>query len=166
MILEKMRFCFWKLELGFWSYGLISLLGPIGPNIVSRSQNPRSRIFWDNIILLHSSRDSWESEVLFEKIGARVLEQWLDKSFPKGFGPKLLKLVFRPDPKCQTFGIWKFFHAKLHKILHQISSFFPILGHFWQSSECLFPVYSSTIFFWVSFQIGKFKKDCFWSTKI
>ena len=28
MILEKMRSCLWKLQLGFWTYGLIHFLGP------------------------------------------------------------------------------------------------------------------------------------------
>ena len=42
MILEGMRCCLRKLELGFWTYVLICLLGPIGPNVVSRSQTPRS----------------------------------------------------------------------------------------------------------------------------
>ena len=37
-------------------------------------------IFWDFIILLDWSHDSWKSEVLFVKIGARVLALWLDTS--------------------------------------------------------------------------------------
>ena len=45
MILEKMRPCLWKLQLGFWTYGLIRLLGPSGPNVVSGSQTPRLRNF-------------------------------------------------------------------------------------------------------------------------
>ena len=28
IILEKMRSCLWKLQLGFWTYGLIHFLGP------------------------------------------------------------------------------------------------------------------------------------------
>ena len=46
-------------------------------------------IFQDFIILLDSSHNSWKNEVLFVKIGARVLELWFDKSFEKSFGPKL-----------------------------------------------------------------------------
>ena len=34
----------------------------------------RQEIFWDFIILLDSSYDSWENQVLFVKIGARVLD--------------------------------------------------------------------------------------------
>ena len=42
MILEKMRSCLLILEPGFWTYGWACLVGPIGPNVVSRSQAPRS----------------------------------------------------------------------------------------------------------------------------
>ena len=45
MILEKMTSCLWKLEPGFWIYGWIRLLGASGPNVVSRTQVPRSRHF-------------------------------------------------------------------------------------------------------------------------
>ena len=45
MTLEKMRPCLWKLYLLFWTYGLIRLLGPSGPNVVSRLQTLRSRYF-------------------------------------------------------------------------------------------------------------------------
>ena len=38
MIIEKMKSCLWKLQLGFWSYGLIRLLSPSGANVVSRPQ--------------------------------------------------------------------------------------------------------------------------------
>ena len=58
MILEKMRSCFSKLELAFWTYGLIHLLGPIDPNVVSRPQTQTQNIFSDFIILLDSSHDS------------------------------------------------------------------------------------------------------------
>ena len=37
--------CLWKLEPGFWPCGWICLLGPSGPNVVSRPQAPRSRHF-------------------------------------------------------------------------------------------------------------------------
>ena len=45
-ILDKMRSdCLWKLELRLWTDGLICLLGPSGPNVVSRHQTQRSRSF-------------------------------------------------------------------------------------------------------------------------
>ena len=53
---------------------------------------PRSQgqdIFWDFMVLLDSSHDSWKNEVLFVKIEARALDQWLDKSYARGFEPKL-----------------------------------------------------------------------------
>ena len=34
-ILDRMRWCLWKLELVLWVYGLVSLLDPSGPNLVS-----------------------------------------------------------------------------------------------------------------------------------
>ena len=40
-----MRSCLWKLEPGFWNYGWVRLLGPNGPNVLSRSQAPSSIIF-------------------------------------------------------------------------------------------------------------------------
>ena len=46
MILEKMRYCLWKLEPGFSTYDWTCLLCPSGPNVVSRPQALRSRIFW------------------------------------------------------------------------------------------------------------------------
>ena len=64
------------------------------------------------------------------------MDWWLDTSF----GPKLPWTSFyASDPKCYSFVIQKFFYVKLHKIFHKTRSYFQILGHFWQSSECLFP---------------------------
>ena len=45
MILDKMRSCMWKLVVGFRSYGLIHLLDPSGPKVVSRLQTPKSKNF-------------------------------------------------------------------------------------------------------------------------
>ena len=100
MIMEKMKSCLWKLQLGFWSYGLIRLLSPSGTNVVSWPQTPRSNFFWDFMILLDSSHDSRENEVLFVKVIAIVLDIWLDTSF----GPKWPKCSFWvPDPKVKKF---------------------------------------------------------------
>ena len=90
MILEKMRSCLQKLEPGFWTYDLIRFLGPIGTNVVSKPQTPRSKSFLNFIILLDLSLDSGENETLFVKIGARVLDLWLDTSS----GPKWPKVSF------------------------------------------------------------------------
>ena len=63
-----MRPCLSKSELGILNYDLIRLLGPSGPNVVSRPETLRSMNFLDFIILLESSYDSGENEVLFVKI--------------------------------------------------------------------------------------------------
>ena len=89
MILDKMRSCMWKLMVGFRSYGLIRLLGPSGPNVVSRPQIPKSGNFWDIMILMDSFYDSGKNEVLFVKIGAMVLNLQLDTCFDKCFWSKL-----------------------------------------------------------------------------
>ena len=79
MILEKMRSCLWKLQLGFRTYGLIHFLGPSGPNVVLGPKPQGQEIFWDLMILLDSSHDSWENEeVMFVKIAARVPHLWFD----------------------------------------------------------------------------------------
>ena len=80
MILVKMHRCVGKLEQGLYTYYQIHLLGPYDPNVVSRPQNPRSGNFWDFIILL-ICYNSEENEALFVKIGARILDLWLDTSF-------------------------------------------------------------------------------------
>ena len=40
---DKMKPCLSKLEVGFSAYGLVSLLGPIGPKVVLRPQAPGLR---------------------------------------------------------------------------------------------------------------------------
>ena len=71
--------CLWKLEPGFWPCGWICLLGPSGPNVVSRPQAPRSRHFLrfhDFIGFTSWLLRKWGP--VFLKIGARVLDLWLD----------------------------------------------------------------------------------------
>ena len=110
-------------------------LDPSGPNVLSNSQTQDQRIFWDFIILLDSSY-SGENEFQFVKIGARVPYFCLICLL----SPNCPKLVFRPETQNVTaLGSIFFFHVKLPKILHGTSPYFQILGHFWQSYECLFP---------------------------
>ena len=110
MILEKMRSYLWKLELGFWTYSLMCFLGPSGPNVVFWPQTPKSWNFLTYHILLESFYHSGENEVLSMKIGARVLDLWLDKSLAKSFWPKLpWTSILAPDPKCHSFEIQIFF---------------------------------------------------------
>ena len=40
-ILDKMKSCLWKLILRLRSYGLIRLLGPSNPNVISRPKTPK-----------------------------------------------------------------------------------------------------------------------------
>ena len=70
-----MRSCLKKLNQGFWIYGLICILGPSGPDVVSRPQRPQGQdIFQHFMTLLNlSTYDPDENEVLFVKIGAMVL---------------------------------------------------------------------------------------------
>ena len=72
MILEIGSSFFWKLELGFWNYTFINLLGPmwLKSSLLDPSHWDHA-IFWDFIILLDSSYDSGDNDVLFVKIGAR-----------------------------------------------------------------------------------------------
>ena len=57
-----------------------SLLGQSRRGAVSRVQTPTSINFLRFMIVLNSSHDFWENEVLFVKIGARLLDSWLDTS--------------------------------------------------------------------------------------
>ena len=120
MILEKMKSCLSKVQLEFWAYGLIRLLGPGGPNIVSGPQTPRSNFFfWDFMISLDSFQDSWENEVLFMKSAARVLDVWLDKLC----GPKWLKCSFwAPDSKVKIFFEISWFYWIHFMILEKMRS--------------------------------------------
>lgn len=45
MILNKIRSYLWKLHLGFWIYGLLSLLGSTDPKLAFRSQAPNIDFF-------------------------------------------------------------------------------------------------------------------------
>ena len=63
-------------------------------------KGPRAQgqdIFCDFIILLESSYDSGENEVLFVKVGAKVPKLWLDTSGPKW--PKFSLQVTDPKGK-------------------------------------------------------------------
>ena len=103
MVLEKMRSCLWKLQLGFWTYGLIRFLGPSGPNVVLGPKPQDQELFWDFLILLSLSNDSWENEALFVKIAARILDLW----FNTFSGPKWPKCSFWVlNPRSRHF--WDF----------------------------------------------------------
>ena len=78
MILDNMRPCLWKLELGLWTSGLLFQLGPSSPNVVSQPQTSRSKHFLRFTISLDSFHDSWGNQALFMKIEDWVLDLWLD----------------------------------------------------------------------------------------
>ena len=115
--------------------------------------------------------------MIFEKMASCLwklelgfLTNSLISPLPNALAPNCSKLVFSPRPKMSCV-IWKNFHVELHKILHQISSYFQIFGHFWQSCACLFQKIAknlSKILFFVLFQICKFplslalKRPSFW----
>ena len=195
MIMEKMRAYLWKLQTVFWTYGLIRLLDPGGPNAVSGSQTPRSRNFLrfhDFIGFISWFLRKWwpvcencsygSGHMAWYVFWTQVAQIQFPGPRPQGhkiFWDFMILLdlshnswVLVLDPRRQSFGIWFFFHVKFHKILHQISPYFQILGHFWQSNECLFPEISKKPFFLVPFQVCKFplksclKKPAFLSTKI
>ena len=79
-----------------------------------------------------------------------------------------------PRPQTSEFRDLKIFHIKIHKILHQICTYFQILDPFWQSYQCLFPENCKNTLqessFWCHFRYVRSlqvfpKNPIFWSTK-
>ena len=78
----------WKIEVLFVKIGVRVLdlwldtsSWPKWPKCSFYAPEPQDQeFFWDFIIVLDSSRDSWENEVLFVKIGTRDMDLWLDTS--------------------------------------------------------------------------------------
>ena len=90
IILEKVRSCLWILEPGFWTCGWICLLGPSGPNLVSRPHAPRSRHFlkfYNFIGFMSSFLKKWGPVCEY---WSQVLDLWVDMSS----GPKWPKFSF------------------------------------------------------------------------
>ena len=103
MILQKMWSCLWKLEPGFWTYGWIRLLGPSGPNVVSRPQAHGQENFWDFMILLDSYHVSWENESCLWKLEPGFwLCGWICL-----LGPSGPNVVSRPQAQGQEI-FWDF----------------------------------------------------------
>ena len=74
--------------------------------------------------------------MIFEKMASCLgklelgfLTNGLISPLPNALAPNCSKLVFSPRPKMSCV-IRKIFHVELHKILHQISSYFQIFGDF------------------------------------
>ena len=111
-----MSICLLKLEVGFWTYGFVNLLGLIGPKLVFRPLVPNELyvlIFRYNILFSLKSCINWG---LVAKIGYRSLDLWLCKSFCPNW-PKTSS--YAPDHK--GYFSCKIFPVKLHKILHKLS---------------------------------------------
>ena len=101
MILDKMRSCMLKLLTGFRSYGLIHLLGPSAPNIVSRPQTPKGQDF----LRFH---DFIESKLWFWIKWGPVCEKLMVGFWSYGLicllGPSGPNVVSRPQtPKSKYF---------------------------------------------------------------
>ena len=63
--MKKWESCLWKVELHFWTNSWIRLPGPSGPNVVSRSQAPRSinflrfKIIYQIYLTILEKMSSW-----------------------------------------------------------------------------------------------------------
>ena len=112
---KKWGLFLWKLEPGFWTYGRICLLGPSGPNIVSRPQTPKANFFfevswfyWICLMIPEKMRSClWELEPGFWTYGRIRL---LGSSGPNVFPKKLEKII-------QKFSFWCHFGYILHTSL-------------------------------------------------
>ena len=103
--------CLSQLQLWFWSYGLIRLLGPSGPDVVSGSQTPRSK-WW-----------------LVCEVGATVMDVWLTTSS----GPKWPKCSFQvPDTNVKKyFDISWFYWIHLMILEKMMSCLWKLHVWFW-----------------------------------
>ena len=98
----------------------------------------------------------------FWKLKLRFSSNGLISPLQRTLGPNCPKLVFRPQTlnvRALWAGVWNFYHVKLYNTVHKISPCLQILGHFWQSYECLFPEKCKKPF-------KNLQKSIFWSTKI
>ena len=108
------------------------------------------------------------------KLELGFLNNALPNALPNALGPYCPKLVFTlQTPNVRALGSEKIFMSGLHKILHQISSFFQIFGHFWQSYKVFIPrkkPFKNLCFGAISemqiYSKSCLKKPIFWSNKI
>ena len=75
LILERIRSCLWKLELRFWTYDLLCLLGPSCPKLVFTPQTPNvtalesRNIFMSSFIKVCMKQAiSFKFWVIFDKV--------------------------------------------------------------------------------------------------
>ena len=129
-ILEKMRSCLWKLELGFQTLARYIFWAQVTQMQFLGLRPQGHEIFWNLIILLHSYNDSGENEVLLVKIGARITDLWLVHFLTyTSFGPKLL--VFRPQMQNVTaLGSKNFLMSSFIKFCMKCKPLFSNFGSF------------------------------------
>ena len=70
--------CLSKLELGFWNYGLVRLLGPSGPSVASRPQTSRSWSFLRFHNFVSFMLWFWWKRGPAVKFGNNFPDLWLD----------------------------------------------------------------------------------------
>ena len=131
-----------KLELEFQTYGLIRLLGSSCTKLIFSPQIPRSWSFpkFHNFV----GFILW----LWRKWGGPTCENWSQGSRLMAWYVLWIQVALNYflRSKSQISQLW---HLKilsclhksssyLHKALHETSSCFQILSHFWQGYECLF----------------------------
>ena len=133
-----MRSCLWILEPGFWTYGWVHLVGPIGPNVVSRPQAQRSRNFFRDFMgLLVCLMILEKMRSCLRKLEPRFWTYSLITPLPKALGlncPNLDCPFQAPDHKHQSLGIWKFFISRSINFapnMHLFSNFGPFLTKLW-----------------------------------
>ena len=104
--------------------------GPKWPKYKSYTPHPKVSCFWDFIILLDSSYNSWENEVFFVKVEAKVLDFWLDMSSGINNWPKCTFYV--PDLKVKKFFQISWFYW-IYFIIHEKikSCFWKLKLGFW-----------------------------------
>ena len=104
--------------------------GPKWPKYKFYTPHPKVSCFWDFIILLDSSYNSWENEVFFVKVEAKVLDFWLDMSSGINKWPKCTFYV--PDPKVKKFFQISWFYW-IYFIIHEKikSCFWKLKLGFW-----------------------------------
>ena len=73
--------CLWKLEPGFWTYGLITplpkALGPNCPKLVFRPQTTNVRVLGSEIFFISSSIKFAWNKLLFSNCGSFLTKLWV-----------------------------------------------------------------------------------------
>ena len=121
------------VQLGFWTYGLIRLLGPSGQNLVSWSQAPWS-IFFDIswFYWIHLMMREKRKSCFFFKLELNFWTNGFISLLLKDFELNCPNLCLGPRPQMSLFNV------NFHKMLHQISLYFQNL-HFYSQKTAKMP---------------------------